>query len=140
MGYSNTSKGYRLYEEVNKKFVIARYVIFLESSKTDNVVERQLDRLDRFTHAKYFQEFDNQIPHLERGIPILNQTVESFPEALSPPHEEKTTDNTLNDVIDRIERLNLDSIPTQSITAFNVSSMVVSSCGGESASGNDSTV
>ena len=70
--------------------------------------------MDRFTHAKYFQEFDNQIPHLEGGIPILNQTVESFSEALSPTHEEPTTNDTLNDVIYRIGRLNLDSIPTQS--------------------------
>ena len=76
LGYSNTSKGYRLYDETNKKFVIARDVIFLESSKSDKVVERQLDRLDRFTHAKSFQEFDSQIPHLEGRIPILNQTVE----------------------------------------------------------------
>ena len=40
--------------------------------------------------------------------------MESFPEELSSPHEEPTTDDTLNDVIDIIERLNLDSIPTQS--------------------------
>ena len=40
--------------------------------------------------------------------------MESFSEALSPPHEEPTTDDTLNNVIEIIERLNLDSIPTQS--------------------------
>ena len=40
LGYSNTSKGYRLYDEANKKFVIARDVIFLESSESDKVVER----------------------------------------------------------------------------------------------------
>ena len=40
--------------------------------------------------------------------------MESSSEALSPPHEEPTTDDTLNDVIDRIGRLNLDSISTQS--------------------------
>ena len=113
LGYSNTSKGHRLYDEVNMKFVVSRDVIFLESSKTNNVVEQQLDRLDRFTHEKYFQQFDNQIPHLEGRIPILNQSMESFSEALSPPHEEPTTDDTLNDVIDRIGRLNLDSISTQ---------------------------
>jgi len=39
--------------------IVSRDVIFLESSKTDNVVERQLDRLDRFAKAKSFQEFDN---------------------------------------------------------------------------------
>ena len=52
-------------------------MIFSESSKADNVVERQLDRLDRFRHAKSFQEFDNEIPHPEGGIPILDQSVES---------------------------------------------------------------
>ena len=114
MGYSNTSKGYHLYDEVNKNFVIARDVIFLESSKTDNVVEQQLDHLDRFTHAKYFQEFDNHIPHLEVGIPISNLYVESFSKELSPPHEEPIMDDTLYDVTDIIERLNLHSIPTQS--------------------------
>lgn len=85
LGYSNTSKAYRLYDEVNKKFVVSTDVIFFESSKTDNVVERKLDHLDRFTKAKSFQEFDNQIPHLEEGIPILDQHVESSFEEHSPP-------------------------------------------------------
>eukprot|EP00253_Pinus_taeda_P023640 PITA_23640 len=114
LGYSNTSKAYRLYDEVNKKFVVSRDVIFLESSKFDNVVERQVDRLDRFAKAKSFQEFDNQIPHLEGGIPILDQHVESSSEEYSPSTETPTTDDDLSDVIDRIGRLNLDSIPTQS--------------------------
>eukprot|EP00253_Pinus_taeda_P005716 PITA_05716 len=115
LGYSNTSKAYRLYDEVNKKFVVSRDVIFLESSKSENVVEQQLDRLDRFTNAKSFQEFDNQIPHLEGGVPILDQPVDSSSEALPPPHETPTTGDTLSDVIERIGRLNLHSVPTQSI-------------------------
>jgi len=114
LGYSNTSKAYRLYDEVNKKFVVSRDVIFLESSKTDNVVERQLDRLDIFAKEKSFQEFDNQIPHLEGGIPILDQHVESSSEKHSPPRETPTMDDALSDVIDIIGRLNLDSVPTQS--------------------------
>eukprot|EP00253_Pinus_taeda_P020084 PITA_20084 len=113
LGYSNTSKAYHLFDEVNKKFVVSRYVIFLESFKADNVVEQQLDCLDRFANAKSFQEFDNQIPHLEGGIPILDQSMESSYEALSPPHT-PTSDDTLSDVIERIGRLNLDSVPTQS--------------------------
>jgi len=40
--------------------------------------------------------------------------VEYSSEALSPTHETPTTDDTLSYVIDRIGRLNLDSIPTQS--------------------------
>ena len=47
-------------------------------------------------------------------IPILDKFVESSSEALSPPHETPTTDDTLSDVIDKIGRLNLDSVPTQS--------------------------
>ena len=39
LGHSNTSKAYRLYDKVNKKFVVSIDVIFLESSKPDNVVE-----------------------------------------------------------------------------------------------------
>jgi len=36
--YSNTSKAYRIYDEVNKKFVVSRDVFFLEYSKDDNVI------------------------------------------------------------------------------------------------------
>lgn len=114
LGYSNTSKAYNLYDEVNKNFIISRYVIFLESSKADNVVERKLDRLDRFRHVKYFQDFDNEIPHLEWGIPILYQSIESSSETLFPPHESLTTDDTLSDVIDIIGRLNIDSTSSHS--------------------------
>jgi len=112
LGYSNTSKEHCLYDEVNKKFFVSRDVIFLEYSKADNIVERHLDRLDRFIHEKSFQEFDNHIPDLEGGILILDQSVESSSEALSPPHEAQTTNGTLGDVIDRIRRLNLDLVPT----------------------------
>jgi len=70
--------------------------------------------LDGFIHAKSFQEFDNEIPHLEGGIPILDQFVEFSSKAFSPPHEAPTTDDTLSDVIDRIARLNLDLAPSQS--------------------------
>eukprot|EP00253_Pinus_taeda_P004370 PITA_04370 len=86
----------------------------LGARRPDNVVERQLDCLDRFENEKSFQEFDNQIPNLEGGIPILDQYVESYSKGLSPPHETPTIDDTLSDVIGRIGRLNLDSVPTQS--------------------------
>jgi len=71
--------------------------------------------LDRFAKAKSFQEFDNQIPHIEGGIPILDQHVESSSMEHSPLHETPTIDDALSDVIDRIRRINLDSIPTQSM-------------------------
>lgn len=66
--------------------------------------------MDRFANAKSFQEFDNQIPHLEGGILILDQHVESSYEEHSPLHETPTTDDALSDVINRIGRLNLDSV------------------------------
>ena len=37
--YSNTSKAYRIYDEFNNNFVVSSDVIFLESSKANNLVE-----------------------------------------------------------------------------------------------------
>lgn len=88
MGYSNTTKAYHLYDGVNKKFILSRDVIFLESTKNGKTVEQQLDHLDKFTHVKTCHEFDDEIPHLERGVPILDQSLESPFEVPSPPHEE----------------------------------------------------
>ena len=62
----------------------------------------------------HFKNLIKNIPHLEGGIHVLDQSVESSSEALSPPHETPTTNDTLSDVIDKIGRLNLDSVPTQS--------------------------
>jgi hypothetical protein len=70
-GYSNTTKGYCIYDETNNKFILSIDLIFLESSKKDETVERQLDHLDRFTHVKTYHEFDDEIPHIEGGILIL---------------------------------------------------------------------
>jgi hypothetical protein len=105
---------------VNKKLIPSKDVIFLESSKNDKIVERQLDHLDKFTHVKTYHEFDDEIPHIEGGIPILDQSLESPFEAPSPPHEEVPTTSSklevhLDDVIERIERLNLEenSSPSQ---------------------------
>jgi hypothetical protein len=64
--YSNTTKGYRLYDETNKKFILSRDVIFLESTKKDKIVERHLDHLDRFSHVNTYHEFNDEIPHIER--------------------------------------------------------------------------
>jgi hypothetical protein len=66
-------------------------VIFLESTKKDKIVERYLDHLDIFTRVKTYCEFDYEIPHLEGGIPILGQSLESPFEAPSSPHEEVPT-------------------------------------------------
>jgi hypothetical protein len=107
LGYSNTTKAYHLYDETNKKFILSRDVIFLESSNKEKNVERQLDHLDRFTHVKEYHEFDDEISHIEGGIPILRQSLESLFEAPSSPHEEVPATSSepevhLDDVIKRI--------------------------------------
>jgi hypothetical protein len=64
-------------------------VIFLESTKKDEIVERHLDHLERFTRVKTYHEFhDDEIPHLEGGVPILGQSLKSPFVEPYPPHEE----------------------------------------------------
>jgi hypothetical protein len=77
LGYSNSTKAYCLYDEVNKKSILSRDVIFLESTKNDKTIERQLDHIDRFTHVNTYHDFDNEIPHLEGEIHNLDQFLES---------------------------------------------------------------
>ena len=64
LGYSDTSKVYCLYDEVNKKFVVSRYLIFLETNKKYKSIETELDRLYKFSHLNTYCEFDNEIPHI----------------------------------------------------------------------------
>ena len=67
-GYEENSKEYHLYDEVNKKFVISRDVIFLETNKNDQSIERQLDRLEKYPHPKKYSENEYEIPNLEGGF------------------------------------------------------------------------
>ena len=78
MGYSNTSKAYRLYDEDNMKFIVSRDVIFLEFEKDALTIDKQLAQLDRFHYKKIYHEMDNELPNIEGGIPILSQVLE-FP-------------------------------------------------------------
>jgi hypothetical protein len=84
LGYSNTTKEYRLYDETNKKFILSRDVIFLESSKKDETIEREIYHLYRFTRVNKYDELDDEIPQLEGGIHILGQSLESPFEAPYP--------------------------------------------------------
>jgi len=68
--------GYKLFDKVNKRFIFARDIIFLEYSKSDLTTEWKLNHLDRFTHGKHFSEHDYEIPNVEGGIPILDQSLE----------------------------------------------------------------
>jgi hypothetical protein len=113
LGYSNTIKGYCIYDETNKKFIPSRDVIFLESTKKYEIIQRHLDHLDKFTRVKTYHEFDDEIPHIEGGIPILGQSEESPFVAPSPPHEEVPATSSepefqLDDVIERIKKLRLN--------------------------------
>lgn len=75
--------------------------------------------MDKFNHVKTFHEFDNDIPHLEGRIPLLDKSMESPSDALSTPHEVQTTspyqEDTLSEVIERIGRINIDVAPSQLI-------------------------
>ena len=75
--------------------------------------------MDRHSDINTYHEFYDEIPHLENGIHSLDQSLESTFEAPSPPHEFMSTssgqEDPMNDVIERIERLNLDSTSSQSM-------------------------
>jgi hypothetical protein len=106
--YSNTTKENHLYDEVNKKFTLSRDVIFLESSKNDKTINMHLDQLDKFTHVNTYHEFDDEIPHIEGGIPILDKYLEYPFEAPSHLQEEVLATSYepkvhLDDAIERIE-------------------------------------
>lgn len=95
-GYSTTSSAYRLYDEENKKFIISRDVVFLEFDKDASTVDRQLSHLDKFTSKKFYYERDNDLPHLEGGIHILDQYV-NFPSVPTPENTKKLVDNNVFD-------------------------------------------
>jgi hypothetical protein len=54
--------------------------------------------LDIFTCVKTYHEFDDEIPHIEGGIPILVQYLEYPYVATSPPPEEvhSTSSNVMS--------------------------------------------
>ena len=118
LGAFKHSKGYHLYDEVNKKFVASRDVIFLETNKNNQFFDRKIDLLDKISHIKTYYEVDNEIPHLEWGIHILDQYLEFPFEAPTPPHEESreeevppTSPKQEDQMDDVIERIGV--IPTQ---------------------------
>lgn len=70
LGYSSTSKAYRMYDEENKKFILSRDVIFLKLDKGNSIVDRQRSHLEKFVSKKFYFEFDNYVPHTEGGFPF----------------------------------------------------------------------
>jgi hypothetical protein len=105
MGYSNTSKSYRLYDEENRKFIVSRDVIFLEFDKDALTVEKQLAHLDIFHSKKFYYEWDNDLPNLEGGIPVLDQSLEfQFPSTTSSSSNSPLeNEDSLNDSRDSEE-------------------------------------
>jgi hypothetical protein len=98
LGYSNTSKAYRLYDETNKKFIVCRDVIFLEFEKDALIVDKQLAHLDRFHSTKFYHQWDNELPNTEGGIHVLNQYLE-FPST-------KTTSSSSTSLLENADSLN----------------------------------
>ena len=104
-----TSKAYRLYDEANKKFILSRDVIFLETDKDYLTVNRQLNQIEKFVPQKFYYESDNILPHPEGGIAILDQSME-FPSL----NDEKLVDDDNSIVAD--EELVDASISTETMT------------------------
>jgi hypothetical protein len=78
--------------------------------------------MDRFTHVKTYHEFDDEIPHIEGEIPILDQSLKYHFEVPSHSHVQDLATSSehevqLHDVIERIARLNLcgNATPSQSV-------------------------
>lgn len=77
LGYSNTTKAYQHYDQINKKSIHSRDVGFIESTEIDNTSDEHFDHLDIFSHVNTYHDFVDEIPHLEVGILILDQCLES---------------------------------------------------------------
>lgn len=121
LGCSDTTKAYHLYNEANKKFIPSRDVIFLESTKSDDFIERQFNHLEMISPMKNYHEFDNEIPNVEGGNPILGQSLQSpsiEPEPTPPDEEVSKTSSNLDDVISIIEKLNIDdATPSEELSS-----------------------
>ena len=107
MGYFNTSKAYRLYDEDNMKFIVSRDVIFLEFEKDALTIDKQLAQLDRFHSKKIYHEMDNALPNLEGGIPVLSQVLE-FP-SIATSYSNAQVDDS-NAQVDETEYETFDDI------------------------------
>eukprot|EP00253_Pinus_taeda_P034545 PITA_34545 len=81
----------------------------------EGILPSSLLRHARLGHLNYDSLYLLKKNGVAGGIPILDQHVDSSSEEHSPLHETPTTDDALSDVIDRIGRLNLDSVPTKSM-------------------------
>ena len=61
-----------LYDEENKKFILSRDVVFLESEKGMPIVDRKINQLEKFLCTKFYYEYDNILSHPEGGLHILD--------------------------------------------------------------------
>ena len=114
-GYYMTSKAYQLYDEENKKFILSRDVIFLETDKDFPTVDRRLNQIEKFVPQKFYYESDNILPHLEGGIPILDQSVD-FP---SLNDEKLVVVDDDNSIVADVELVNA-SVSTETITEMEI--------------------
>jgi hypothetical protein len=98
-----------LYDEATRKFILSRDGILLEFDKDPLTVDKQLACLDRFHSKKIYHEWDNDLPNLEGGIPVLDQSLEfQFPSTTSSSSDSPLeNEDSLNDSSDSEE-----SVPT----------------------------
>ena len=101
-----------LYGEKNKKLIVSRDVEFLEFDKDVSIVDQQLNHLDKFHSKKFYYEWDNELPHPEGGIQILDQSVDfpsiNFPYVSTAENDEKLVDNN-DSVEEKIDDNNAES-------------------------------
>jgi hypothetical protein len=95
-GIFYTSKAYRLYDEANKKFIVSREVISLEFDTDEIVVDKQLARLDRFHSKIFYHEWDNELPNIEGGILVLDQSLK-FPCTTTTSSSDSPLENVENE-------------------------------------------
>ena len=58
------------------KLICNRDVVFLEFDKDAPIIDQQISHLDKFTSSKFYYELENDFPHPEGGIPILDHPMD----------------------------------------------------------------
>ena len=99
LGYSESSKAYRLYDEVNNKFIITCDVIFCEISKSSKNIECQLnDTL-----------FEGNPTYL--ASPLMDSHVESFPQTSPSMNEQEgNLSNEAHEIVEPLATIETSSI------------------------------
>jgi hypothetical protein len=104
IGYSLTSKAYRLYDPITKKLVVSRDVIFREQARYSPSIQEEIDLQEHFmpvktTPRKYYFDDDSESDapvspptpstHLETSLPKEQEVqVERHIPEITPKHQQ----------------------------------------------------